>query len=242
MIRASEGLSVKDIALLFTDLKGSTALYDRIGDLNAFALVQQHFDQLQAVTVRHHGAIIKTIGDAVMAAFLDPAEAVKAAIEMREAISTFNRAQPDRALILKIGLHKGAAIAVTLNDGSIISARPSTSPRASRTLRMPTRSMFRRHLRVRRRAPGTRALRRHRLDRETQGHPRRRPGLPHPRVHLVRAARSELLARRIDDRPSVEFQLLDKLHLNPHRLFGIHVPGGEALLESGIALGVQPRD
>lgn len=116
VIGGNEGIGVKDIALLFTDLKGSTALYDRIGDLNAFALVQQHFEQLQGVTVRHNGAIIKTIGDAVMAAFLDPADAVGAALDMRSEISTFNQRQPDKELILKIGVHKGAAIAVTLND------------------------------------------------------------------------------------------------------------------------------
>ena len=92
VIRGSEGLGVKDIALLFTDLKGSTALYDRIGDLNAFALVQQHFDRLQDVTVRHNGAIIKTIGDAVMAAFLNPADAVQAALDMRSEIASFNAA------------------------------------------------------------------------------------------------------------------------------------------------------
>jgi class 3 adenylate cyclase len=116
VIRGREGLGVKDIALLFTDLKGSTALYDRIGDLNAFALVQQHFDRLQDVTVRHKGAIIKTIGDAVMAAFLDPADAVGAALDMRREIASFNARQPDKALVLKIGVHKGAAIAVTLNE------------------------------------------------------------------------------------------------------------------------------
>lgn len=116
VIRGSEGLGVKDIALLFTDLKGSTALYDRIGDLNAFALVQQHFDRLQDVTVRHNGAIIKTIGDAVMAAFLKPSDAVQAALGMRSEIAAFNEHQPDKALILKIGIHKGAAIAVTLNE------------------------------------------------------------------------------------------------------------------------------
>jgi class 3 adenylate cyclase len=116
VIGANEGIGVKDIALLFTDLKGSTALYDRIGDLNAFALVQQHFEQLQSVTARHHGAIIKTIGDAIMAAFLDPADAVEAALDMRREIAVFNERQPDKALILKIGVHKGAAIAVTLND------------------------------------------------------------------------------------------------------------------------------
>ena len=68
------------------------------------------------MTVRHNGAIIKTIGDAVMAAFLNPADAVQAALEMRSEIASFNERQPDKALILKIGVHKGAAIAVTLND------------------------------------------------------------------------------------------------------------------------------
>jgi class 3 adenylate cyclase len=116
VIRGHEGLGVKDIALLFTDLKGSTALYDRIGDLNAFALVQQHFDRLQDVTVRHNGAIIKTIGDAVMAAFLNAADAVQAALDMRSEIAAFNERQPDKSLILKIGVHKGAAIAVTQNE------------------------------------------------------------------------------------------------------------------------------
>ena len=116
VIQASEGIGVRDIALLFTDLKGSTALYDHIGDLNAFSLVQQHFERLQDVTVRNHGAIIKTIGDAVMAAFLNPADAVAAALAMRAEIAGFNRGQPDRQLILKIGIHKGAAIAVTLNE------------------------------------------------------------------------------------------------------------------------------
>ncbi|HVO00548.1 MAG TPA: adenylate/guanylate cyclase domain-containing protein, partial [Candidatus Cybelea sp.] len=116
VIRANEGMGVKDVTLLFTDLKGSTALYDRIGDLNAFSLVQQHFDRLQDVTVRHNGAIIKTIGDAIMATFLEPVDALAAALEMRKVIATFNERQPDRALILKIGIHSGAAIAVTLND------------------------------------------------------------------------------------------------------------------------------
>jgi class 3 adenylate cyclase len=116
VIKASEGIGVRDITLLFTDIKGSTALYDQMGDLNAFALVQQHFDRLQDVTLRHNGAVIKTIGDAVMAAFLEPADAVAAALAMRSEIAAFNGGRRDRALILKIGVHKGAAIAVTLND------------------------------------------------------------------------------------------------------------------------------
>jgi class 3 adenylate cyclase len=116
VVGGAQGLAIRDIALLFTDIKGSTALYQRIGDLNAFQLVQQHFDQLRAATVRHGGAVVKTIGDAVMAAYPDAARAVRAALDMRSAIERFNQEQPERSMLLKIGIHHGAAIAVTLND------------------------------------------------------------------------------------------------------------------------------
>jgi class 3 adenylate cyclase len=117
VVGGAQGLAIRDIALLFTDIRGSTALYRRIGDLNAFQLVQRHFDWLREATVRHDGAVVKTIGDAVMAAYPDAARAVAAALDMREAVERFNREQPEqRAVSLKIGVHHGAAIAVTLND------------------------------------------------------------------------------------------------------------------------------
>ena len=116
VVGGAQGLAIRDIALLFTDIKGSTALYQRIGDLNAFQLVQQHFDWLREATVRHGGAVVKTIGDAVMAAYPDAARAVAAALDMREAVERFNREQPEQpAVSLKIGVHHGA-IAVTLNE------------------------------------------------------------------------------------------------------------------------------
>jgi class 3 adenylate cyclase len=116
VVGGAQGLAIRDIALLFTDIRGSTALYQRIGDLNAFQLVQQHFELLRETTVRHGGAIVKTIGDAVMAAYPDATHAVGAALDMRGAIERFNEAQPERPVSLKIGIHHGAAIAVTLND------------------------------------------------------------------------------------------------------------------------------
>jgi class 3 adenylate cyclase len=116
VIGATEGIAVLDVTLVFTDLKGSTALYERIGDLNAYIQVQRHFQHLLDVTVRHNGAVTKTIGDAVMAAFLTSADAVQAALEMREAVDQLNRDRPQRDFILKIGVHRGASIAVTLND------------------------------------------------------------------------------------------------------------------------------
>ena len=106
----------RDVTLSFTDLKGSTALYERIGDLNAYMKVQRHFEHIVDVTVRHQGAVIKTIGDAVMAAFPTPADAVLAALEMRKAVEQLNSDQKLRDFVLKIGVHKGASIAVTLNE------------------------------------------------------------------------------------------------------------------------------
>ncbi len=60
------------------------------------------------MTVANGGAVIKIIGDAVMAAFLNPPDGVRAAVAMLDEMERFNRKHPDRPLILKIGLHKGA--------------------------------------------------------------------------------------------------------------------------------------
>lgn len=111
-----EGLGVRQVTFLFTDLKGSTPLYERLGDLNAYALVREHFALLDAVAHRHAGAIVKTIGDAVMAAFSRPVDAVATALHILQEIGQFNRehAQPD--IILKMGAHCGPSIAVTLNE------------------------------------------------------------------------------------------------------------------------------
>ncbi|MBI2059892.1 MAG: adenylate/guanylate cyclase domain-containing protein [Nitrospirae bacterium] len=116
VIKGTEGISVKDITFLFTDLKGSTALYDRIGDLKAYALVRQHFDSLGKVIVGNSGAIVKTIGDAVMASFLTPKDGVNAALGMIKEIDAFNQTLPSKDIILKVGVHKGPSIAVTLNE------------------------------------------------------------------------------------------------------------------------------
>lgn len=111
-----EGLGIRQVTLLFTDLKGSTAMYERLGDLNAYALVREHFALLGATVQEHSGAIVKTIGDAVMAAFSRPADAVSAALHMLGEIERFNSEHGDPSIILKIGAHCGPSIAVTLND------------------------------------------------------------------------------------------------------------------------------
>jgi class 3 adenylate cyclase len=115
-IASGEGLAVKRLTLVFTDLKGSTALYDRIGDMKAFELVRQHFGHLQDCIARNAGALVKTIGDAIMATFVDPRDGLRAALDMRARIARFNADAGGDLLGIKIGLHTGACLAVTLND------------------------------------------------------------------------------------------------------------------------------
>src|SRR6185312_4998992 len=83
---------------------------------NAYALVREHFALLDAVAHRHAGAIVKTIGDAVMAAFSRPVDAVAAALRILQEIDQFNRDHGQPAIILKMGAHSGPSIAVTLNE------------------------------------------------------------------------------------------------------------------------------
>ena len=113
---AGEGLAVKRLALLFTDLKASTALYERIGDLKAFDLVRLHFGYLRDSIAGNSGALVKTIGDAVMASFVDPLDALRAALDMQSRIARLNAEGRGELIGLKIGLHAGACLAVTLND------------------------------------------------------------------------------------------------------------------------------
>lgn len=108
--------ALRSLTFLFTDLKDSTQLYDRIGDLSAYELVQEHFKILSETVARHEGAIVKTIGDAIMATFPRPESAVQAAAEMNRKLTEWNRTRPEADLYLKIGIHEGACIAVSSND------------------------------------------------------------------------------------------------------------------------------
>lgn len=115
-VRAGEGLLVRDVTLLFTDLRGSIELYERVGDVNAFALVQQHFVVLEGAVRRRRGAIVKTIGDAVMATFLDAADALAAGLDMLAGVAELNARLGRDDVRLKLGIHRGPAIAVAQND------------------------------------------------------------------------------------------------------------------------------
>jgi class 3 adenylate cyclase len=108
-------LKILSLTFLFSDLKDSTGLYDRVGDLVAFDLVNEHFRLLQEIIASERGAIVKTIGDAVMATFETPDRAIAAALRMREAMSNLGAERQHQGLGLKMGIHEGPCLAVTLN-------------------------------------------------------------------------------------------------------------------------------
>lgn len=109
-------LKITSLTFLFTDLRGSTELYERVGDLVAFDIVRAHFRVLHEIVAAEAGAVVKTIGDAIMATFPTPDRAVAAALRMRDAMRVLNEKSGREDLILKIGVHAGPCIAVTMNE------------------------------------------------------------------------------------------------------------------------------
>lgn len=112
-LRPGERISVGSLTILFTDLRGSTTLYREMGDAPAFGLVMDHFDVLKSSIDAEHGAIVKTIGDSVMAAFRQPVQALRAIMGAQQALAA--AAGVRRPLLLKAGIHYGPCIAVALN-------------------------------------------------------------------------------------------------------------------------------
>jgi class 3 adenylate cyclase len=106
-------LSIAHLALLFSDLTGSTALYERVGDARAFAIVQEHFRDMTDAVAEHRGAVVKTMGDAVMASFTSPVDAVRASIRM---IDRCRERHGALGLGAKLGVAAGPCLAVRAND------------------------------------------------------------------------------------------------------------------------------
>jgi len=134
-VAPGEELGIESMAVLFTDLKGSTELYQKLGDAKAFGFVQNHFRYLVEAVSMNRGGVVKTMGDAVMAIFASARDAVQAGVEMQrhwggfrgERFSTIqrsrmgvgHRAKSDfEDVSLKVGIHQGSAIAIN-NAGKL---------------------------------------------------------------------------------------------------------------------------
>ncbi|MCB0274369.1 MAG: protein kinase, partial [Calditrichaeota bacterium] len=101
----------RDLTVMFCDLVGSTTLFEQRGDVEGRAMVQQYYDTMFPVIREHHGRVIKTIGDGILACFEEPEQACRCAIAMQEGMNRRNhqRMEIDR-LTIRIALHYGKAV------------------------------------------------------------------------------------------------------------------------------------
>lgn len=116
VLSSEESLEIRHVTVLFTDIRGSTALYERLGDAKAYQLVRDHFRVVFQTIEGRGGIVVKTIGDAVMASFQTEAKGLEAALEIQSGIQALKVPGTDEPLVVKMGLHSGPSIAVTLND------------------------------------------------------------------------------------------------------------------------------
>ena len=107
-------VAVRNLTFLFSDLKDSTSLYQRSGDSPAYARVRDHFAVVLEAVAAHDGSVVKTMGDAVMAVFANPEQAVAAAIAIQRSVA--NERASTAPLQVKLGLHCGSCLAITAND------------------------------------------------------------------------------------------------------------------------------
>ncbi|TMB90636.1 MAG: hypothetical protein E6J45_08570 [Chloroflexi bacterium] len=98
------------VTFLFTDLAGSAALFDRLGDDRAEQVRRSHFRLLREAVAESGGSEVKSLGDGLMVAFPSALAAVDAAVAVQRAVDRHNRRDPDHAAGVRVGLHVGEPI------------------------------------------------------------------------------------------------------------------------------------
>ena len=115
------GVAARPLAFLFTDLESSTALFERVGDVDACEIVRKHFEFLEAIVLDHNGMVVKTTGDGVLATFRSWVDAVRSALAVQTNIADFNRTHAagdaDRRVGIKLGVHAGCSVRLEFQNG-----------------------------------------------------------------------------------------------------------------------------
>lgn len=100
----------KRISVMFTDLKGSTAISDIQGDLAGRTLIKQH-NSIVLPIIKKRGTLVKTMGDGTMSYFKNAQDAVLAAVEIQSSIDEHNTVKkPKVPILLRAGIHTGTGI------------------------------------------------------------------------------------------------------------------------------------
>ncbi len=100
-----------EVAVLFTDIRGSSLFFKIHGDIAGRLMMQRHYDMLFPLIEEYRGAVVKTVGDSIMATFFDPLNAVNAAMAMQQKLYDYNAQQSaDDPIRIRIGINFGKGI------------------------------------------------------------------------------------------------------------------------------------
>lgn len=100
---------VRNLCLLFADVSGSTRLYEKLGDAEAMRAVERCLHRMERATVSFKGRVVKHIGDAIMAVFETPSDAMHAACEMQQRVDDLPAVSGVK-LTIRVGFHFGTAL------------------------------------------------------------------------------------------------------------------------------------
>jgi adenylate cyclase len=99
------------LSVMFTDLKGSTAIAEASGDIAVRAMLKQYHDLCAESIKDHGGTFVKTIGDGSLSHFVDAASACRAAAAIQRGMEAINLSKKYQTLLLaRIGIHTGECI------------------------------------------------------------------------------------------------------------------------------------
>ncbi|KKL64949.1 hypothetical protein LCGC14_2159930, partial [marine sediment metagenome] len=100
-------LASEDIhTILFTDVEGSTALIQRLGDAKARELLREHERIVREALKAHGGSEVKTMGDGFMTSFSSATKALECAIAMQRAFAAHNESAK-KPILVRVGLNAG---------------------------------------------------------------------------------------------------------------------------------------
>ena len=103
--------SIKKMAVLFTDIVGSSKYFQSYGDIAGRKMLKRHQDMASSAIIEHGGSVVKMLGDSVMAYFLNPKEALKSAIKIQQIFLLYNQKKDMKDQIhIRIFIHFGKGI------------------------------------------------------------------------------------------------------------------------------------
>lgn len=115
ILKSDQSLDILKVTILFTDVKGSTKLYNNLGDMKAFSLIREHFKILFEAISKNNGVPVKTIGDAIMGVFLNEEEGLRASLEMQKQLIKYYEDKEEK-IEIRIGVYTGPSLLVNLNE------------------------------------------------------------------------------------------------------------------------------